>query len=65
MLGLAAQHGQGHQGIVAQAKQGRLERTGQRQVVRGRDQRIQQRHHVLHLGRVEQVGLFRLHAGQV
>ena len=65
MLGLAAQHGQGHQRIVAQTEQRRLERTGERQVVRGRDQHIEQRHHVLHLGCVEQVGLFGLHAGQV
>jgi len=65
MLRLAAQHGQGHQGIVTQTKQRRLERARQRQVVRGRDQRIEQRHHVLHLGCVEQIGLFRLHAGQV
>ena len=65
MLGLAAQHGQCHQGVIPQAEERRPERARQRQVVPGGHQGIEQRHDVLHLGGVEQVGFFGLHAGQV
>ena len=65
MLGLAAQHRQAGEQRVGCAEQRRLEGARQRQVVRGRDQYVEQGHHVLHLGRFAEVGLFRLHAGNV
>ncbi|MNX27287.1 hypothetical protein D3C86_573720 [compost metagenome] len=62
-LALAA--GQLHQRVVVDAEQRRLERARQRQVVRGRHQRVEQRDHVLHLGRVVQVVLLGLLHGNV
>ena len=52
-----------NQSIVTDPKERRFKRSGQRQVMRGRHQRIQQRHHVLHLGGISQLGLFGLLAG--
>ncbi|GAO22102.1 hypothetical protein ALISP_1922 [Alicycliphilus sp. B1] len=62
---LAAQQGQFGEQRVVGAEQRRLEHARQRQVVRGRDQRVQQRDEVLHFGSLGQVGLLGLHAGDV
>ena len=52
-----------HQVVVTHAKQRRLQSTGQRQVVCGRHQGIEQAHHVLHLWHIGQLVLFGLLGG--
>ncbi len=67
---LAGRHGptplqrhQLHQRRIGPAEQRRFERPRQTQVVRGRDQRVEQRDHILHRRGLAQVQLFRLLAG--
>jgi hypothetical protein len=65
LRGRALQARELHELLVRQTEQGRLERPRERQVVARRDQRVEQRHHVLHCGGVVEVGFFGLHARDV
>ena len=58
LAAVAAQHRQRHQRVITHGEQGGAQRPRQRQVMLRRHQHVQQRHDVLHLATVDQLGLF-------